>query len=484
MDDYLLSAKVGLLSHRNLESRKYVEKTKRTAKEGGIPTLSLLGSQNALNVPAPAIEKSLDKIAKEMSLILKPTRPLYGQTRRIIPTMDLAPPQPSRPIYGQTRRIIPRLDLTPQEQKEAQKMGFVPAKQARIDTAALREVKEQRKDTTEAEAELAEQPALRPPFWLPEDEANETKYGEYLRKRYPGSVGRLEYDKMIEEDIAFTAVLKYAWKVQEKYVEMLKDTSYGQKDLLVFLGKIAIDLSKDLAKEVVREVILQITPTRQEEKKKVYLVPDYVRDKIADKVKEALPSGELTTQQDRLDALKKEFNAIFEGEPKTWKSKVTYYTGIDGNKVMSKSGFEKETEKKREEDVNKREEENATRIEDLKKKYEPIIKQEKLEDDKLQNKADTYARNEAINSGKLDVWEKTPLEARTRKNLAAYKKYVIENKIKTDYAKKSAAERNKLREERIKARVYKATGGTKMGSSTEISKATKNYDDKHAWELF
>lgn len=464
MEDYLLSAKVGLLNTRHLATRKKTGTLSdiRAVHDGGIPTLAMLGSQNAMHGIIPPANKSLDIIAKELKLLPK----------------EMSLIKPNKPILsGQTQRLPPKeMGLTPKE------MGLVPPTEMKINSGALREVKERKKDEAEAQSESVKQPSQRPPFSIPTDQENEAEYGTYLRTRYPGSVGRLEYDKMIEGDIAFTAVLNYAHDIQKAWITAFKDPQAASRDFTAFFGNLAVELSRELAKEVVKKVIpivggefgVNVT----------YTVPDFIKNKIAESAQNSIPNKPFQSHQDVLNGIKHRFNAIFEGEPREWKSKVVYYTGFDMNTQTEKttSDFQKDQEERREKEAKKKDEELTKTHAELKAIYDPIIKAEQTEDFKLQNKADVYSRNKAMNEGKLAIYEATPFDIRERKNFETYKKYVIENNIKTDYAKLPLATRNKLRNDRIKARVYKMDW-KKMGYQKNIDTATKEYDNKYNWML-
>jgi len=485
MDRYLFDAKVGLIRNKHGERRATKPHIDTATEQGGIRVMTNLGSQNAIGGKLPDIakQKEEEKVIKTLDLLVNKLKP------------EIPPHVPE--TKPKEMGLIPKtkeMSLIP----EPKEMGLAPPKEMRIDLPSLREVKERKKDEAEARSETIKQPMLRPPFALYDKEA-EKEYGQYLRARYPGSVGRLEYDKMIEDDIAFTAVLNYAEDVQKQYIVEFQDPHAGSRDLGAFFGNLAVALGKELAKEVVKTVVTSVgdelfkPPSGETEEQKkarektetvTYKVPDFIKDKIAENVSKPISSFYFKTHQDMLDGIMAQYNALFQGEPRAWKSKITYYTGLDIYKMKldGTTDYIKDIEKRRNKEGEKREEQLTQTHEQLKAKYDPIIKQEKLDDDKLQSKADSYARNQAIEEGKLAIWEKTPFDIRERKNFALYKKYIMDNNIKTDYAKKSLTERTKLRKERIEARVYKLDW-KKMGYQKNIDIATKEYDTKYSWML-
>ena len=454
MDRYLFDARVGLIRNKHENRRATKQHIDKATEEGGIRSMTNLGSQNAIGGKLPDIERK--KMEKTLDLLIdkiKPTEP------------GIPPHTPNtKPILsGQTQRLP------------------APPTEMSINSGALREVKERKKDEAEAQSESVKQPSQRPPFSIPTDQENETEYGTYLRTRYPGSVGRLEYDKMIEGDIAFTAVLHYAQDIQKAWITAFKDPNASARDFTAFFGNLAVELSRELAKEVVKKVIPIVGG--EFGANVAYTVPDFIKNKLAESAQNSIPNKPFQSHQDILNGLKHRFNAIFEGEPREWKSKVVYYTGFDINTQTEKtSDFQKNIEERREKEAEKKDEELTKTHAELKAIYDPIIKAEQTEDFTLQGKADVYSRNKAMKEGKLPAYEATPFDIRQKKNFETYKKYVIENNIKTDYAKLPLATRNKLRNDRIKARVYKMDW-KKMGYQKNIDTATKAYDDKYSWML-
>jgi len=207
MDDYLIAAKAGLLSLRKIKSRKPqgTNSDLRAAHEGGIPVLSMLGSQNALSVPTPPAEKSLEKIAKEINLIIKkdiPVKPLYGQTRRHFDTEFVKP---------STEFIKPQAGTNANLHLKSTETNFIQkGKKVSINESAMEKAIEKTRENTKA-------PKIEPPYNLPEESKLQSEWFDYIKTRYGKDAGRLEKDKLLVDQQLYN-IAKQTWKESIKTI--------------------------------------------------------------------------------------------------------------------------------------------------------------------------------------------------------------------------------------------------------------------------
>lgn len=386
MERYLLEAKLGVLGHRlHPERRSTHYKIVPAEQPGGIRYLVNLGSQNAV----PKISQTFNT-STQTAEFKKESGTGSGEPSQA----EFKPPKPQ-----------------PQPEPEPTQVS--------INSGALREVKEQRKEEeekkTREEAENATAPSKAPPFLVPEDNASEKLYGKYLRTRYPGSVGILEYDKMIEGDLAFSAVFRFCLRLQWKMVEQAKEY-VGIEDLTSTLSDLAQQLARELIKKVSKEIV-DLGPKKESEKKEYY-IPEYLRNLITNKVNEAVSklSHHQNTREERLKAIQQSIDSILSTEPK-WYSKFYYYSPIgkleDGKfEQRSASEFEREPKKspkeQMEEDLNKAEAEREKRSKEFKER-----EGERASINEMIRKGIAWALKEARKNGQIKKWNEDNRKATT-----------------------------------------------------------------------
>ena len=339
-------------------------------QSGGIPYLAMLGSQNAIGA-SPAVFNSVPASTQT-----------NGNTE-----MELRPRAPSTPAVVK-----------------------LPPKEESVKTDLIRDTKPETKPTelTNVSAENVVKPDQLPPFLIPQDTPNETAYGKYLRTRYEGATGRLEYDRLLENDLLFTALFHTAESVQKRILEEHK-TNTDQHDFLDSLKRLFAELGKELVKETIKEGGKKIG------------IPDFIKDKVADKVKDAIPNIAPDTKEARLKALNDVLTALF-ADHKEWKTKLRHYSKYNGNTEFNKSNFEKEQEK---EDV-----ERATREQEGKAQETQAFQRAKDEVALFERSKNNTTKLRAVSlswaKGKPAYKDKTPAQI-----LTAYRAYI--ERLKSQY---------------------------------------------------
>ena len=394
MEDYLLSAKAGLLNTRHLATRKKTGTLSdiRAVHEGGIPTLAMLGSQNAIG-GKPSFNFNFPP-----SSFIKP--------KESTPTEFIKPKESTPTEFIKPKESTPTSFIEPSSSKSTEFIKPNTSTKTTLNKEALSE------NITKPES---------PPFLIPQDVTKEIAFGKYLRTRYPGSVGILEYDKMLENDLLFTALFHTAESVQKKIINEHK-TNTDQADFLDAVKRLFVELGKELVKEVIKEGGKRVG------------IPDFIKDKIADKVKDAIPNSEPNTKESRLKVLNDILNALF-SDHKEWKTKLYYYSKYKDNIEYNKSKFEVEQEK---EDI-----ERATKEQEGKAKQTQEFQQAKVEVEaytrantpsKLQGRANAWASGQASKNKKLAEFRKAMKDdfvKQSKINKTLYLRFI--NQLKSKY---------------------------------------------------
>jgi len=389
MEDYLLSAKAGLLNSRHLSTRKKTGTLSdiRAVHEGGIPVLTLLGSQNAIG-----------------------GKPSFNFNFGIPTNATFIKPKPESTPTGFIK-------------PESTPTGFIKPKPESTPTEFIKPESESKKTTLNKEAlsELATKPEQSPPFLIPNDKQYQTLYGKYLRTRYPGSVGILEYDKLLENDLLFTAIFHVAIDIQKRIIDEHKKNS-SQSDFLDLVKRFFTELTKELLKEGIKEG------------GKRFGIPEFIRNKVADKVKDSIPNSAPNTKEERIKVLNDILNALF-ADHKEWKVKLNHYSKYSDNIEFNKSKFEEEQEKEDIKRAIENQEKSALEHQTVQtaKLEVKLYEEAKKSPAKLQGRANAWASSQASKNKTLSEFKKAMKDNFTnqsKNNLSSYKAFIQQLKSK------------------------------------------------------
>ena len=233
MEDYLLSAKAGLLNSRHLSTRKKTGTLSdiRAVHEGGIPVLTMLGSQNAIggkpsfnfNFGIPTNTTFIKPNTAKETEFIKPNT--AKETGFIKPSTEFIKPQ-----AGTNANLHLKSTET----------NFIPkGKKVSINESAMEKALEKTRENTKA-------PKIEPPYNLPEESKLQSEWFDYIKTRYGKDAGRLEKDKLLVDQQLYN-IAKQTWKEANKtindfrYLENSQGNTEEQEEAINNFGAFFMD---------------------------------------------------------------------------------------------------------------------------------------------------------------------------------------------------------------------------------------------------